>query len=135
MTVYLDANCVIYLVELNPIWGPKLLTRIAALRDGGSQIAVGDLARTECLAQPFLKGNAAVIADFQAFFSSVNVDVLPLTAAVCERAAQVRAASQFQLKVPDCLHLATAIEHGCELFLTNDVALRRCTQITVEILS
>jgi hypothetical protein len=31
MTVYLDANCVIYLVELNPIWGPKLLTRIAAL--------------------------------------------------------------------------------------------------------
>jgi uncharacterized protein len=135
MTVYLDANCVIYLVELNPIWGPKLLTRIAALRDGGSRIAVGDLARTECLAQPFLKGNAAVIADFQAFFSSVDVDVLPLTAVVCERAAQIRAASQFQLKVPDCLHLATAIEHGCELFLTNDVALRRCTQITVEILS
>jgi hypothetical protein len=35
----------------------------------------------------------------------------------------------------NCLHLATAIEHGCDLFLTNDVALRRCTQITVEILS
>jgi uncharacterized protein len=135
MTVYLDANCVIYLVELNPIWGPKVLTRISSLRDGGSRIAVGDLARTECLAQPFLKGNSAVIADFQAFFSSDDIDVLPLTAAVCERAAKIRAASLFQLKVPDCLHLATAIEHGCGLFLTNDVALRRCTQITVDILS
>ena len=31
--------------------------------------------------------------------------------------------------------ISPAIEHGCELFLTNDVALRRCTQITVEILS
>ena len=65
---------------------------------------------------------------------SVDVDVLPLTALVCERAARIRAASVFQLKVPDCLHLATAIEHGCDLFLTNGVALRRCTQITVEVL-
>jgi predicted nucleic acid-binding protein len=135
MTAYLDSNCVIYLVELNPTWGPKVLARVSSLRSGGSRIAVGDLARTECLAQPFLKGNSAVVADFQAFFSSPDVDVLPLTAVVCESAARIRAASLFQLKVPDCLHLATAIEHGCDLFLTNDIALRRCTQITVEILS
>jgi uncharacterized protein len=135
MTVYLDANCVIYLVELNLIWGPKVLARVSTLRSAGNAVAVGDLARTECLAHPFLKGNAAVVADFQAFFSSPDVDVLPMTAGVCERAARIRAASLFQLKVPDCLHLATAIEHGCDLFLTNDVALRRCTQITVEILS
>jgi uncharacterized protein len=134
MTVYLDANCIIYLVELNPTWGPKVLARVADLRSAGNRIAVGDLARTECLAQPFLKGNVAVIADFQAFFSNSSVDVLPLTAAVCERAAQIRAASLFRLKVPDCLHLATAIEHGCDLFLTNDVDLQRCTQIAVEIL-
>jgi predicted nucleic acid-binding protein len=107
VTVYLDANCVIYLVELNPIWAPKLLARVSSLRSAGSRVAVGDLARTECLAQPFLKGNAAIIADFQAFFSSAEVDVLPLTAAVCERAARILAASLFQLKVPDCLHLTT----------------------------
>jgi uncharacterized protein len=135
MRAYLDANCIIYLVELNPTWGHKVLARVASLRSGGNRIAVGDLARTECLAQPFLKGNASVIADFQAFFNSPNVDVLPLSAMVCETAARIRAASQFQLKVPDCLHLATAIENGCDLFLTNDIGLRRCTQIAVEILS
>jgi predicted nucleic acid-binding protein len=135
MTVYLDANCVIYLVELNPDWGPKVLARVSALRSSGYGIAVGDLARTECLAQPFLKGNVAIIADFQAFFGNPDVQVLALTAAVCETAARIRAASAFRLKIPDCLHLATAIEHRCDLFLTNDVALQRCTQIAVEILS
>jgi predicted nucleic acid-binding protein len=40
-----------------------------------------------------------------------------------------------QLKVPDCLHLAAAIEHGCGLFLTNDADLTKCPQIPVEILS
>ena len=28
MTVYLDANCVIYLVEASPIWGPKITARL-----------------------------------------------------------------------------------------------------------
>jgi predicted nucleic acid-binding protein len=61
--------------------------------------------------------------------------MLPLTAAVCERAAYLRAGSNFQLKVPDCLHLAAAIEHGCGLFLTHDVRLRQCTDIPVEVLT
>jgi uncharacterized protein len=135
MTAYLDSNCIIYMVELNPVWGPKILARVASLRTAGYKIAVGDLARTECLAQPFLTGNSVVIADFQAFFSDPNVDVLPLSAVVCEQAARIRAASFFNLKVPDCLHLATAIEHGCDLFLTNDDQLRQCTQISVEILN
>lgn len=135
MMAYLDANCVIYLVEMNPTWSPRVVKRVADLRALGYRIAVGDLARTECLAQPYRVGNAAVIADFQAFFNAPGVAVLPMTAAVCERAAQLRAASLFRLKVPDCLHLATAIEHGCDLFLTNDAQLVRCTQIHVEILS
>ena len=56
-------------------------------------------------------------------------------AAVCERAARIRAASRFCLKAPDCLHLAAAIEHGCGSFLTNDRQLTLCTDIVVEILS
>ena len=135
MMAYLDANCVIYLVEQNPVWGPKIVSRIIALRTAGDQIAVGDLARTECLVQPFFTGNAAVIADYQAFFSDPDITVLPLSGFVWERAAQIRAGSRLTLEVPDCLHLATAIEHGCGLFLTNDAQLKKCTQINVEILT
>jgi predicted nucleic acid-binding protein len=48
---------------------------------------------------------------------------------------RLRAASAFKLKVPDCLHLAAAIEHGCGLFLTHDAQLKLCKDIPVEILT
>jgi predicted nucleic acid-binding protein len=135
MIVCLDADCTIYFVEQNPVWGPKVTARLAALRAAGDEIAVSDLARTECLAKPLATGDVAVVADYQAFFTDPAVRVLPLTAAVCERAARIRAASGFQLKVPDCLHLAAAVEHGCGLFLTHDARLAQCKDITVEILT
>jgi hypothetical protein len=80
------------------------------------------------------EGDAAVYADFQRFFSSPLVGMLPLTVACYERAAQVRVASAMRIKLPDALHLAAAIEHGCGLFLTNDAQLIRCPDITVEVL-
>jgi predicted nucleic acid-binding protein len=135
MTVCLDADCTIYFVEQNPLWGPRVTAQIAAFRAVGDGIAVTDLARTECLAKPLATGDLAVVADYQAFFADPEIRVLPLTAAVCERAARIRAASGFRLKVPDCLHLAAAIEQGCRLFLTHDAQLRQCQDILVEILT
>jgi len=132
MIVYLDANCVIYFVERNPVWWPLITARIAALRAAGDELAVSDLTRTECLVGPLRSGDATILASYQAFFSDPAIRVLPLTAPVCERAAHVRAT--YGLKLPDALHLAAAIEHGCGLFLTNDAQLARCTDIPVEVL-
>jgi predicted nucleic acid-binding protein len=114
--------------------GPKVTARLATLRGAGDEIAVSDLARTECLAKPLATGDNAIVADYQAFFTDPAVRVLPLTAAVYERAARIRAVSLFNLKVPDCLHLVAA-EHGCGLFLTHDVQLKQCKDVTVEILT
>ncbi len=47
-------------------------------------------------------------------------------------AAQLRATSG--LKTPDAIHAATALEHGCTLFVTNDPAFRRLTTVPVVIL-
>lgn len=135
MIVYLDANCVIYFVEQNPVWGPKITARVAALRTAGDEIAVSDLSRTECLIGPLASGDAAVLSSYEAFFRDQAIRVFPLTAAVCERAARIRVASANKLKLPDCLHLAAAIEHGCGLFLTNDVQLTLCKGIPIEVLT
>ena len=85
MIVSLDANCVIYLVERNPTWGPKVSVRLATLRQAGDQIAVSDLVWTEALVGPIKGGRAAVLAAYRAFFNDPAVQVLPLTSAVCER--------------------------------------------------
>lgn len=132
MMICLDADCTIYFVEQHPVWGPKITQRLVDWRTQGHQVVVSDLARTECLAAPYARSDFALIADYLAFFNDPEVQTLPLTAEVCQRAAQLRAATNFQLKVPDCLHLAAAIHHGCGLFVTHDAQLARCGLIPIE---
>lgn len=133
MTAYLDTNCVIYFVENHRLWWPKVVARIAAFRSASDELAVGDLTRAECLVAPFRNGDVGLESRYRVFFNDPDLHVFEMTATVCERAARLRAIYPF--KLPDCLHLATAIEHGCGLFLTNDVQLARCTAIPVEVLT
>lgn len=131
--VFLDANPVIYHVEQPAAWGPKASARITALVAAGEQLAVTDLVRMECLVGPLKKGDAKLVNDFGTFFHSPDVRVLPITAAVIDRAATIRATHGF--KPLDALHLAAAVEHGCTLFLTNDGGLKAFPDIPVEVLS
>ena len=128
--VFLDACPVIYLVEQPPVWGMKAKARILTLLAAGEQFAVTDIVRMECLVGPLKKADARVESDFRTFFTSPDVRVLPITAAVCERAARIRATQGF--KPLDSLHLAAAVEHGCTLFLTNDVRLSSFADIAIE---
>ncbi len=132
MIVYLNSNMAIYFVEQPPYWGAKTATRIGDLRAKGNTLAVSDLSRMECQVGPLKAGNAAMLNDFVAFFTTPDVKVLPMTPGVFDRAARIRAIYGFE--TADALHLAAAIEHGCDLFLSNDTKLQKCTDITVEIL-
>jgi predicted nucleic acid-binding protein len=58
---------------------------------------------------------------------------LPTTSQIAERAADLRA--RYNLRTPDALQLVTALEAGCAAFLTNDLALRRVTDLRVLALS
>ena len=115
-----------------PVWGPKVTAHLTVLLANGHQFAVSDLTRLECQVGPLLSGNSVLLGKFTTFFQSPDVQVLPLTAAVCDRAAVLRA--KYRFKTPDAIHLAAAIEHGCDRFLTNDVKLQRCSEIIVELL-
>jgi predicted nucleic acid-binding protein len=75
--------------------------------------------------------------------SGPNLRTLALSAATYLRASAIRgnhsyvAASQAQPRrygLADALHLAVAIEFGCDVFLTNDHKLDDFPDITVEVL-
>lgn len=130
MIVYLDTNVVTYTVERNAIFGPKARNRLATARTAGDTLMISDLTRMECLVGPLKSGDATVEADFNTFFSVTTV--VAVTAAVCDRAARVRATHNF--KPMDALQLAAAAEHGANVFLTGDARLASFTDLTVEVL-
>lgn len=133
MKAYINSNFVIYYVEQHPQWFQKTAARFVALRGQGALLVVSDLTRMECQVGPLKTNDTPALQLFANFFQAPDVIVVSVTASVFDRAAQIRASYGF--KPLDSIHLAAAIEHGCSLFLTKDHQLRRCTDITVEILS
>lgn len=127
MTVCLDTNIVIYYVERDPIWAPKVEGRLRSLAVGGHSLAVADAARLECFVGPLQLGDLATLADYRTFFQLPEIQMLPITGSVWELAAEIRV--QHSFNALDSIHLAAAIEHGCGAFLTNDSQLSRCKGI------
>lgn len=132
MLIYPDSNIVIYLIEQPVSFGTRASARIAAAAAAGDRIVVSDLTRLECRANAVASGDQDTLAQYDAFFSQAVERIMPLTTAVCDRATIIR--GQHRFKTPDALHLAAAVEAGCQLFLTNDTRLSGFADIAVETL-
>lgn len=61
MIVCLDANIVIYHVERNPIWEPKVTARLKAAAAAGDSLAVSQAALLECLVGPLRSGYSGAL--------------------------------------------------------------------------
>lgn len=133
VSVFLDTNIVVYLIERTPGLGPVAAKCIQTLITEGQRLVVSDLVRMECRVRPLRLNDTVTLSAFDGYFSSEDVDVTLITTAVCDRAATIRA--QHNFRPMDCLHLAAAIEHGCQRFLTQDLRLRGFSGISVEVLS
>lgn len=132
MLVYLDSAIVIDAVEGAASFQARARAQLAALIDSGARVAISDLVCLECRIKPIQLGDTRLLADFETFFTDSDVIWLPMPSSVYERAARIRALHKFQLG--DSLHLAAAVEHGCQTFLTNDTRLARFPDLAVEIL-
>lgn len=132
MLVYCDSMILIYYLDHVGPFQDRAANRLALLRANGDQLVVSDLTRLECRVTPIRLGDALVLAKFDAFFALPDVRYAPLTTAVFDRATHLRATRQ--LKTADALHLAAAIETGCEVFLTNDTRLGDITGTVIEVL-
>jgi predicted nucleic acid-binding protein len=132
MLIYLDTNRVIYLIELPAGFGQRATSRIATIRANRDQMMVSDLTRVECRVKRIATGQAILLAEYDTFFTSTDVQVVSLTGAVCDRATLIRA--QYRYKLADSLNLAAAVENHCDVFLTNDARLSQFPDITVEVL-
>jgi uncharacterized protein len=138
---YLDTVIVIYAVEGNPVDQKRALDHLAALEQAGHRFAISELTRTECLVPVFGSGDGQRLSDFFRFFHGPNLRTIELTAPIYLRSSAIRGGHAYRAVPPaqpkryglaDSLHLATAIECGCDAFLTNDNQLANFPDITIE---
>jgi predicted nucleic acid-binding protein len=140
---YLDTVIVIYAVEGNPADQQRAINHLTALEQAGHQFAISGLTWTECLVPVLGPGHSQRLSDYFRFFNGPNLRTLSLTPAVHIRAGAIRGSQHYPTIPPsprrryglaDALHLATAIESGCDVFVTNDNQLANFPDISVEVL-
>ena len=121
MLVYLDTNIVIYVVQRSESFREAAAARLRKFSEDRALFAASHLVRMECRVGPLAQQDEGALAGFDRFFARPDVRMLELTAATFDRAAVIRAKHGFH--VVDALHLAAALEGGCDAFFTNDARL------------
>jgi predicted nucleic acid-binding protein len=132
MLVFCDSVILMYFFDHTGPFNVRATNRLAALAAAKDRIAVSDLVRMEYRVKPLQNGDTVKLTLFDAFCARPDVQMVPITTAVFDRATLIRATHNF--KLADSLHLAAAAESGCDRFLTNDARLSAFTAIPVEVL-
>ena len=133
MLIYLDSVILIYALDHVGTFQTRADNRLRTIATVCDQIALSDLSRLECRVKPIQLGDLRKLQVFDSFFARPDIQVMPLPSSVFDRATFIRANHGF--KTADALHLAAAIEGGCQLFLTNDFRLSRFPGLAIEVLT
>lgn len=129
-----DTAPIIYFIERNPTYIDRMrviLRHISHPHNTLGHASVMVLA--EVLVQPLKMGNYSLAQKYERILAKNNrLQLIPVSPSIARQTAKIRA--DYGLKTPDALHIATAIETGCDAFLTNDRGLQRVTEIKVLVL-
>lgn len=121
--VYFDTNVFIYSIEGHEDYAPVLSALFGQIFDRGLEVFTSELTLAECLVKPAKDKNDAAVQQYEDHIKTNAVmAVIPVTRGILRNSAYVR--SELGLKLPDAIHMATAIERGCKTFITNDLKLR-----------
>jgi predicted nucleic acid-binding protein len=122
--VGLDAMAFIYFFERSPQYFEASAGVLRRISEGTLQGVASTLVLSEILVPYFASGDAArANALTEQIRTYPNLASVAVDARVAAAAARLRAA--YHLRAPDAVHLATALRHHADWFLTNDRRLRR----------
>ena len=133
--VALDTVVWIYEFEAHPIFGA--VTRMLFQEGFGKGVcraACSLLVLGEVLVQPLAQSRIDIADRYRSILSpGPDLAVWPIGRGVIETAASLRA--KYRIKMLDALHVASAVVHGADVFVTNDAGLRRVSEVPIVILS
>ncbi|MGH9578893.1 MAG: type II toxin-antitoxin system VapC family toxin [Terriglobales bacterium] len=131
--VALDTPVWIYHFEGSAAYGRAADSVLEAIAEGRVGAVASELVLLELLVAPLKKGAQDAADEIElTLLHFPHLQLAPVTRSVLVHAAEVRA--RHGLRTPDAIMLATAVESGATLAITNDEAWRKVTGIEVLLL-
>nr|WP_299498285.1 PIN domain-containing protein [uncultured Rhizobium sp.] len=123
--VYLDTNVFIMLAEKTHETQQRLVALLAGQpSDSQPRFATSELTLSELLVKPYREQDESLILKYDSLTQpSEWLDLRPVDRDVLYHAAVLRA-QYGHLKLPDAIHLSSAIGQGCSHFLIDDRGIR-----------
>ncbi len=132
-TLGFDTAPIIYFVEANPTYDTLVTAIFQRVESGEITGVTSVISLCEVLVHPIRNQNLDLKQRYRDILqNSPNFSTRLINSMVAERAAELRA--KYNLRTPDVLQIATALEIGCEAFLCNDKNLKRVTELRILIL-
>lgn len=129
----LDSNILIYFIEANPHYHKRCLKIFDSMEAGRNQGVCSTLSLLEILVQPYRQEDVERASKFYGLLTGYpNMLWKEMTVDIADLGAQLRA--EYNIKTPDAILLATAIETGATGFIGNDAKLQKVKEIEVLIL-
>ena len=123
MRIYLDSNIFIYAYECETDLGHAARRAFALIDERDAVGVTSELTLAEVLPRPLKEQNAALEHAYEAVFHGrQGMETYPLCLSILRLSAPLVA--QSSLRQVDALHVATAIDAACDVFLTEDRRVR-----------
>lgn len=119
--IYWDTMLFIYWLEDNPQFAKRVGAIRARMRERDDQLLTGAFTFGEVLAGVYRSRNSTLAVETKRLMQNAVSEVVPFTIETADRYAQIR--GSMGLAPADAIHLASAVEARCDLFLTNDKRL------------
>ena len=131
--VLIDTSVWIYCLEQHERFGPAAMTVIDALEAGRFDGVSSELTLLELLVRPLQLDRQDIADEYELLLTHFpNLALEQVTRRILLDAASMRA--RHRLRVPDAIHLATALRSGATLAVTNDANWRRVSDIEIALL-
>jgi predicted nucleic acid-binding protein len=132
--ILIDTNLFIYLMEKHPQYFEVARDVFLQIEKGQVYGITSTLVLTEVLTKPLKDNNENLARSYKAAISTFpNLSVKNIDSSVCIIAAELRA--KYGFKTPDAIFIATAIEEGAEVFITNDIRLKNVSEVNCIIIN
>ncbi len=117
--IAIDTPVFIYHFEAHPHYQGLTTGIFQAVEEGGCKAVTSTLTRLELLVRPLSKNRHDIVNTYKFLLDTFpNLEQIAVDRDIADKAAELRAGSG--LATPDSLRLATALNAGATLFITND---------------